>query len=196
MTARGAIVALLLANALPLAGLWLLDLGLFALIMLYWMENGIVGLFSTVAIGLAPTRGELGKSAGYQIIFFFTHYVTFWVMHGAALSYLVFANSGVFGPAWWSIPIFLLVFLASHGLSFALNTWLNKEYARVSSITQMILPYARVVPAHAFLLLAALVFAKADPAPLLLTGIVLGKLAIDGTVHVALHRWIGSRDAV
>jgi len=190
----GALAALVLANALPLAGVWLLDLGLFALVMLYWMENGIVGVFSVVAIGLAPEKGALGKSKGYQIIFFVTHYATFWVMHAAAISYLVFANSGSFGWAWWAIPICLLSFILSHGVSFALNTWLDKGYARVSPITQMLLPYARVIPAHAFLLFAALVLATTDSSPEVLTAIVLGKLAIDITTHIAMHRWIASRE--
>ena len=52
-----AVAALLVANAIPLAGVLFLGWSLWTILVIYWLENAIVGLFSLPRILLA--RGEI-----------------------------------------------------------------------------------------------------------------------------------------
>jgi len=99
-TSRTAI-ALVLANAIPLAGVLFFGWSLWTILVLYWVENGIVGLWTIPRILLArgvlavPTgpAGPAGaaavvlpliSSAARPIIaaFFLVHYGIFWLGHG------------------------------------------------------------------------------------------------------------------
>ena len=51
-------VALLIAvNLIPLLGVLVLGWGLFGIMVLYWLENGIIGLFNLPKIALASAPG-------------------------------------------------------------------------------------------------------------------------------------------
>lgn len=103
-----AIVALLAANAIPIVGVLFLGWSLHTILVLYWLENGIVGLWNVPKIALAqgplvpqpgilggtepagqlPTvtrsmASEVGQLAKVAIIpFFLFHYGMFWLVHG------------------------------------------------------------------------------------------------------------------
>jgi hypothetical protein len=116
-SSRSAIL-LLLANLIPLAGVLFFDWSLLTILVLYWLENGIVGVWNVPKIILAqgslvtPARapgapaagGLLGPQARARLaviprtalaIFFSFHYGMFWLVHGIfVFSLPAFAGAG------------------------------------------------------------------------------------------------------
>ena len=90
----GSVVALIVANAIPLFGALFLGWNVWTILIVYWLENGIVGVFNVLKMLRAegPTDGSSawqmnGKPmnvAGRGAIagFFVIHYGIFWVVHG------------------------------------------------------------------------------------------------------------------
>jgi Family of unknown function (DUF6498) len=111
-TSRTAL-ALLAANAVPLVGVLFFGWSLWTILAIYWIENGIVGLWNIPRILLAqgvllPGRVGVGYRAwavqpmpafgrGFMAIFFAIHYGLFWLVHGAFVlvlpSFLGFTGS-------------------------------------------------------------------------------------------------------
>lgn len=97
-TASRAAVGLVAANLVPLAGVLFLGWSLWTILAIYWVENGIVGLWNIPKILLAEGTflpGRLG--VGYRTwainpmppagraamaVFFLVHYGLFWLVHG------------------------------------------------------------------------------------------------------------------
>jgi hypothetical protein len=73
----GAVIALVLANLVPLAGVLWFGWSIWTVLTIYWVENGIVGFYNVLK--LAAVSG-LGKIA--VIPFFIIHYGMFWLVHG------------------------------------------------------------------------------------------------------------------
>src|SRR5437588_10030322 len=86
------LLVLLLANALPIAGVLFLGWTVFPLVLLYWLENVVVGGWNVARLLLAQPR-EPAYWAGklFLIPFFVVHFGMFTYIHGA----LVVA---LFGP--------------------------------------------------------------------------------------------------
>src|SRR5438445_6888103 len=75
--------ALLLANAFPIAGVLFLGWTVFPLVLLYWLENVVVGGFNVAKMLLAQPRQPvywLGKA--FLIPFFIVHFGGFTYIHG------------------------------------------------------------------------------------------------------------------
>ena len=90
-----AVVALLIANAIPLVGVLILGWSVWTILILYWLENGVVGVFNVLKMTRAegPTvEGSArwrvnGRPADQltraeMIPFFIMHYGIFWLVHG------------------------------------------------------------------------------------------------------------------
>ncbi len=103
-------IALLIAfNLVPLAGVLFWGWNAYSLLVLYWVENGIVGAFNVPKILLA--RGAVtapGTTVGINVPgaasralivpFFLVHYGMFWVVHGIfVLSLPLFLGLGELG---------------------------------------------------------------------------------------------------
>ena len=52
----GALVALVLANLIPLAGVLFLGWSVWQILIIYWLENGIVGFFNVLKMRKAEAR--------------------------------------------------------------------------------------------------------------------------------------------
>lgn len=105
-------IALLVANAIPLVGVLFLGWSLWTILVVYWLENGIVGAWNIPRILLAeggilatgPSAAAVnalfGRSAGVfgrvaTAAFFSIHYGIFWVVHGVFVFTLpLFAGLG------------------------------------------------------------------------------------------------------
>lgn len=121
-----AVAALVVANLLPFAGVLWWDWSVFEVLVLYWLESGVVGAFNVPKILLAggdgrsnsadgpdessiewrvegvPTdwfAGTSGPTARASVAgFFVVHYGIFWVVHGAFVFALpLFALGGQVG---------------------------------------------------------------------------------------------------
>jgi hypothetical protein len=89
----GALVALVVANAIPLVGALFLGWNVWNILVVYWLENGIVGIFNVMKMARAELPGRAdgltingrpvtGSVKGTLIPFFIIHYGIFWFVHG------------------------------------------------------------------------------------------------------------------
>jgi len=192
------LVALVVANALPILGVLFLGWTVFPLVLLYWLENVVVGGFNVAKLLMAQPREPaywLGKL--FLIPFFVVHFGGFTYVHGV----LVVAFFGPKGmqpfdlltavPAairanqlGWGV----LSLVVSHGLSFYWNYLKNGEYQRASLNALMGQPYGRVIVLHLTVLFGGwVVMALGSPlfALVLLVGL---KTAADWRAHQAERR--------
>ncbi len=89
----GAVVALIAANLIPLAGVLFLGWSVWSILVLYWIENGIVGVINIMKMVRAQGPDTTDRTAIAQnpvpssakialIPFFVIHYGLFWFVHG------------------------------------------------------------------------------------------------------------------
>jgi hypothetical protein len=148
----GAVIALILANLVPLAGVLFYGWDVWGILIIYWLENGIVGLFNVLkmrraqgpedgsAVTSVETRRRLsrltinGRPAGGSdkaalIPFFIMHYGMFWVVHGIfVLTLPLFAFTGADGqPDFGNTlnPLAILFALACLFISHGLSYLFN-----------------------------------------------------------------------
>ena len=80
-------LALIVANLVPLAGVFLMGWDAAIIVLLYWTENLVIGFYNTLKIALVkvsdPPVGHLGKL--FAIPFFWLHFGGFCGMHGLFL---------------------------------------------------------------------------------------------------------------
>jgi hypothetical protein len=218
-----AVVLLVAVNLLPLAGVLLWDWNVYSLLILYWIENGIVGGLaiarilraegSVEAAGIRLNLGVTGTATKAMIVpFFVMHYGIFWLVHGV----FVFALPLFIGmpdmvdpfaerfpgatPAsidirWDAVAIGGIGLAISHGASFFLNYLGRGEYLTTSAPAQAMAPYARVVVLHMTIILGAVVsFVLGTPLGAVVILVVL-KTVIDLVLHLREHRRAGARGA-
>jgi uncharacterized protein DUF6498 len=189
--------ALLVSNAVPIFGVLFLGWTVFPLVLLYWLENVVVGGFNVAKMLLAQPREPvywLGKA--FLIPFFVVHFGGFTYVHGVLVA-------AFFGPKGPGIDPFNLVptvlsairanqlgwgvasLVASHGFSFYWNYLKNGEYQRASLNALMGQPYSRVIVLHLTMLLGGwIVMLLGSPLPALVLLVVI-KTAADLRAHKA-----------
>lgn len=146
-----ALALLVLANLLPLAGVFFWDWSLGDLLLIYWIENGVVGIYTILKILFARPEGSpatviAAKLAG--VPFFAFHYGVFWIVHGLFVVALFGGGSGgaslpVDPRTFFLAPVIVswmradmvawpvLGLLLSHGASFVGNYIGSGEYRRL-----------------------------------------------------------------
>jgi hypothetical protein len=88
-----AVVLLVAFNLVPLAGVLWWGWNVYTLLVLYWLENGIIGALNIAKIlraegafgtGIATFRlnGQVSNSRKAMVGFFLMHYGIFWAVHG------------------------------------------------------------------------------------------------------------------
>lgn len=187
-------IALLLANLVPLAGAAFGGWSAYELLLLYWAENVVIGLFQILRIGsVALLRGQLGQAG--LIPFFALHYGLFAFVHGMVVTGS-FAPPGAegLGPAIALLLspsgqlLALLALAASHGFSFVVNFLGAAEWREAEMPALMKQPYARVVVLQlAILGGGAAAMALGEPLAALILLVAL-KTAVDLAAHRREHR--------
>lgn len=197
-------IFLISVNVVPLVGVAFFGWSLFAIMLLYWFENGIIGFLNVFKIALA--RKTSGTSAftfngrrvsstnkAFVIPFFIFHYGMFWTVHGVFVivffGFMDDLSAGGFGgfdPRGVAIAAALL--LVSHLVSFFMNFVREREYLNVSPAEQMSRPYSRVIVLHLTILGGGFLagYLGAPLASLVL--LVVLKTAIDLRAHFKEHR--------
>lgn len=174
------LLVLILANLVPLAGVYVFGWDLGELLILYWAETGIIGCYTILKMFFAagPTPWPPVLERLFMIPFFTIHFGGFMLGHGIFL-FLLFVKTPIleFLPN-LALPLFLL--LLSHGFSFMANYIIPKEYLRAKANELMFAPYGRVVLMHVAIILGAFL-----GLPLVL--LVLGKIIVDVKAHLQEH---------
>jgi hypothetical protein len=201
------VLILVVANLLPLYGVLYWGWDLYSLMVLYWMETGIIGLFAIIEMAIAARALAL-----FLVPFFIVHFGGFMLGHIFFLT-LMF-GSGTAPDGLSRIPDLVWTLLAesglwialaalfiSHGISFVLNVlrpawraW--REHAGQLGFSlamlaptgnphaTMFAPYGRIVVMHVTIIFGALlaeVFRTKTAAFVLLIGL---KTAVDMAAHV------------
>ena len=204
----GAVVALIVANAIPLFGVLFLGWNVWTILTIYWLENGVVGVLNILkmarAAGPEPTGraaalyngrpvGSLPDPKAVLIPFFIVHYGIFWVVHGIfVLTLPQFQAFGDESAGLTSDPGAVLIVLGglfiSHYASYRLNYIGRGEYLRTSVSRQMGAPYGRLFVLHLTILVGgmAIAFTGASSAAVLI--LVLLKTGLDLGLHLNEHR--------
>jgi hypothetical protein len=195
------LIALVIANAFPIAGVLFLGWTVFPLVLLYWLENVVVGGFNVLKMLLAQPAEPLSWIAKVLLIpFFVVHFGGFTYVHGVLVVAFFGPKGGDPFALLRAVPAAIranqlgwgvLSLVASHGLSFFWNYLRNGEYQRASLNTLMGQPYGRVVILHLTVLFGGwIVMLLGSPVPALVILIAL-KTAADWRAHTAERRKFG-----
>jgi hypothetical protein len=190
---------LLAANLVPLAGVLFWNWNVFALIVLFWMENVIVGVFFVLRMLLADPRDPaLWAGKLLMIPFFCFHYGLFTVVHGTFV-FSIFGGNGypvrnleLLEPAMRAANDYALwlpvgVLVASHLFSFLWNYLYRGEFRRAQLARLMATPYGRVVVLHVGIILGGIA-TMALGSPLWALLVLLGmKIGLDLKAHLKEH---------
>jgi len=192
------LAALVLANPVPIFGVLFLGWTVFPLVLLYWLENVVVGAFNVAKLLMAQPR-EPAYWVGKLILvpFFVVHFGGFTYVHGA----LVVAFFGPKGAQPFdlltAVPAAIranqlgwgvLSLVISHGLSFYWNYLKNGEYQRASLNALMGQPYGRVIVLHLTVLFGGWVVMLLGSPLFALVLLVVLKTAADWRAHQAERR--------
>lgn len=201
-----AVALLVAANLLPLVGVAVFGWDVLSILIIYWLENGVVGVLNVarmaLAAGPAGTSGirVSGSASKVALIpFFCIHYGIFWVVHGVFVFALpMFAGVGGFGGSGFGAPapaapdggvivVGALALAASHGASFVVNYVGRGEY-RTASVGQLfVAPYGRVVVLHLTVLLGGFAALAAGGPVALVALLVAFKTGLDLLLHLREH---------
>lgn len=214
-----AIAALVAANAVPVLGVLFFGWQLSVVMVIYWVESGVIGALNVPKILLAPgsavpenfsatingravdLSGPSDPKDGLHVYsenayiagFFVVHYGIFWIVHGVFV-FSVFAPapfSGAYG--FTTILLGVVGMVVSHAGSFLVNFVGNEEYRATSPGMQMKEPYRRVIVLHLTIVFGAFVVTAVGApvaALLLLVGL---KTVTDLHAHLDEHRRAAER---
>ena len=211
---RLSLFALISANLLPLAGIFLFGWDISFIVLLYWVENLVVGFYNILKMAfLRIDQGVMNVTKLFYIPFFCIHYGGFCAVHGVFLStfFKIGAGASVLNTetTWWGPLIFLQLLYAvvsnlwvsrppemiwaviglfiSHGVSFVENFLLGGEYAASRLDKLMHQPYRRIIVMHIAILAGGVFIMKFDSPLILMVLLVLLKIAFDLQLHRKSH---------
>jgi hypothetical protein len=201
MTGRVSLPLLVAANLLPLVGVLFWDWDVFFILLLFWFENVIIGLFGIARI-VVSSRSENTFEGLFLPVFFLIHYGGFMFGHFMVLLFL-YSNSlaeggGAAAPSDYYLIVLgnfswiaLLALFVSHGWSFVENFMGNREHERISPVQAMALPYRRMMITHVALIAGGFfVIESGQPLGGLIL-LILFKIALDVTFHRREHKRLG-----
>jgi Family of unknown function (DUF6498) len=195
-------LVLLAANLLPLYGVFALGWSVYPLLLLYWLENVIIGGSTALRmICVDPTDGVTWAAKAFMVPFFCFHYGMFTLVHGVLLT-SIFGAEGLSqsqGGALTMASQFdgvrqtietlhlnwqVLAIAASHAFSFAWNYVGRGEFRRASVSALMAAPYGRVMLLHFVILIGGLA-AQALHSPVWALVLLIGlKIGFDLRAHL------------
>ena len=171
---RVAAAGLVLANLVPLFGIVAFGWTLHSLLVVYWLESGVVGAAYVAKIRRAEGEDDpeelpswelngrsadsfVGTSNGRIATFFLGHYGVFWAFHGLFVLYGFPDEFPGLEPASPRVVAVAAVSLAGyHAVSYWLNYLGQREYERNGPVTLMVEPYSRVFVLHVTIVLGAI----------------------------------------
>ena len=204
------LIALLVANALPVVGVLFFGWDAFAIVLLYWTENIVIGFYNILKMAFVKmphSGGHLGKL--FTIPFFTIHYGGFTGGHGLFILSMFQESNASPLPSGNEWPCFLafvqLLFnvirqaisiippnmiyaiaglFISHGISFGYNYFYKGERERTNLGELMGQPYGRIVVLHIAVIFGGfLTMTMGSPVGVLLI-LVLMKTGLDVKLHL------------
>ena len=208
------IAALITVNLIPLIGVLFNDWDAGLLLLLYWSENLVLGGYNALKILLRPAEHPIVYAGRlFPAAFFCFHYGAFCGVHGLfLLAFIDPSGPDVMSSSddWPFVLIFmgilvetikavwqtrsdvlfwpLLALIVSHGISFIQNYLRGGEFRTATTQQLMHEPYSRIVLLHVVIIAGGVaVLALGSPVPVLVL-LVIGKIALDISLHIREHR--------
>lgn len=188
------VLFLILVNLIPLVGVLALGWDVGLIMLLYWMETVVIGLYNVPKIltsrqsAVSEERGRAAaKAVGFGgrlflAVFFMVHFGGFNAGHYLFLD-------GMFGLP----PVDVQALIAaggialSHGFSF-LHNWIGKrEFERSSPSLQMFMPYGRIVVMHIVIIAGGFLVMLFEDGLVFLLLLIGMKTGVDLISHRAGH---------
>jgi hypothetical protein len=214
------IIALMIANLVPLIGVVFLGWDAAAIVLLYWIENLIVGFFNMLRMLLVKVESRsMQFQKLFMIPFFCVHFGGFCAVHGVFL--LIFFKIGspdnaMTDSSAWMGPLISLQLLygvvtqlwharppglewpavglfVSHGVSFIKNFINRQQYLRLKMKDIMVRPYKRIILMHVAIIIGGVLIMKLGSPVALLCFLVFLKIALDIWLHIKSHRSAGEQ---
>ena len=213
---RPSALALLLANLVPLGGVLFADWQVLPVMLLFWLENVVIGAYTLARMLLARGSDEAASPTAvlsenlFVCAFFVVHYGAFTGGHGLFLT-LMFGPDGAgrqgdfnpFNPValigfitqvvvQHGLFFALLALVISHGVSFVVNYLVPRAYEEAVAAKLMFRPYGRVVVLHIVILVGGFAAQFSGEPLVALVLLVVLKIVIDLAAHLHEHRREGA----
>ena len=188
------VLALCAANLYPLVGVLFLGWNAFYLLLLFWMENIVIGFYTVIKMLLVPrAKSSLAAKLG-AISFFCIHYGMFTLVHGIFVLVVFGAGLGGEGTGilWqrivsYQLPWAALALFISHGVSLFQNYINLGEYKQSNLNDVMQQPYIRVVILHLTIIFGGFFVAILGSPVIGLVILIILKIALDLRAHLQEH---------
>ncbi len=207
---RPSALALVVANLFPLVGVIWLGWDIFSLLLLFWLENVVIGVFNVLKMLLvsAPLPGKSIVSL-FLIPFFIIHFGLFTMAHGfvlfkifsgaleldgSELGHLMGATLGEIKNRQLFWPIVALV--VSHGVSFIGNAVIGQELQRTPLLKLMFQPYSRIIIMHITIIFGAFLAHLVDNGLGALVVLIGMKIVVDLRSHFEERNRFASEEMV
>jgi hypothetical protein len=208
------ILALIAANLAPLFGILFFGWDAAAIVLLYWIENLIIGAYNILMMILVKVKSQSAQFKKLFIIpFFCVHFGGFCAVHGFFLmAFFKLGDMDAFSPqSPWLGPLVFVQLLVSvvvqlwesrppgmewpviglvvsHGISFIRNYLIGGEYLTLSIGKLMSRPYRRIVLLHVAIIAGgAPIMMLGSPVPLLCILVIL-KIGVDIWLYTKSHK--------
>lgn len=189
---RPSVAFLIVINLIPLVGVFALGWDVGFLMLIYWMETVVIGLFNIPKLLTSRGRNKdrpwwlvwLGNS--FITAFFCFHYGMFNFGHVTFLKSLF--DLPAVGP---DVLIVAGGLSLSHAFSLIVNWFGKREYEDVTVNEQMFKPYGRVIIMHVAILLGGFFLNGGNRGalgPLIL--LIAMKTGFDVMAHAVSHGWL------
>jgi hypothetical protein len=189
------VIALIAANSIPLFGVIVLGWRVFPILLIYWIENVMVGVFNVLRMLVADPDQPLDWFAKlFMVPFFCFHYGMFTAVHGVFIFEMFgphTARHGLFPTTAMvmaavqanGINYAVLALFMSHFVSFVWNYMLGGEFRNVSLGLLMAQPYQRVVVLHLVIILGGMGTVALGSPTAAVAVLVCIKTALDIAAH-------------
>ncbi|MGJ8657173.1 MAG: DUF6498-containing protein [Akkermansiaceae bacterium] len=175
-----------IGNIIPLIGVLFLNWSLPQIVILYWIENLILGFWNVPRIILSGSSGKLKNIP--LALFFIVHYGIFCSVHGVFIMGLVNYSSGnsfsstrseMADYAGTGLILGALIMFISIGWDFFSSYIKNGEYKKWTQQKAMMHPYAHILVIHFAILIAGFATVALGSPLILLLALIVGKTFIE-----------------
>lgn len=204
-TAFGAAL-LVVANSVPLAGVLFFGWSAATILILYWLENGVVGIFNVLRIARVQAASPHTtmtlrvrsswsdpsvRTGRYFIPTFIANYGLFWLVHGFFVLVLVgFTTAdGQFPVSLVGLLVGVICLAISQAGEY--RTFVRRrEYQHVTPQVQMMAPYGRLLVLHFTILIGAFLVLLTGQPVVLVAALVALKIGLDLVLFLRAHRGV------
>ena len=186
-------LALVGANLLPLLGVLFWDWSTAHVLLVYWAESAVIGIYAIARMIRSGGVAGVGFS-----LFFVVHYGGFMAGHLAFLIIIMVGPETHLSHPWdgpvleilgrRDAQLTLLALLLSHGVSFVQNFLGREEWKRTTAPAEMFAPYARIVVMHVAIIFGFGIAMFTGSAVGVLAILILVKTVVDLLSHWREHQ--------